>query len=151
MLSQYPANALKLSNWPYSPRPFSSKVLLPVWHQKVHYFLLRKSSASTFVNSVGIAKFHPTAGSNTPRLSLCACITHPKPNMCGFPLKCTMNEGFIIMSAQNRACTAASIWLVTCNSSKTSQFDSNHRPEPQACQVGLGRGTQDGLFSLKVI
>lgn len=139
MLSQYPANALKLSNWPYSPRPFSSKVLLPVWHQKVHYFLL------------GIAKFHPTAGSNTPRLSLCACITHPKPNMCGFPLKCTMNEGFIIMSAQNRARTAASIWLVTCNSSKTSQFDSNHRPEPQACQVGLGRGTQDGLFSLKVL
>lgn len=145
MPSQYPATALKLSNWPYSPRPFSSKVLLPVWHQKVHYFLLTKSSASTFVNSVSIAKFHPKAGSNTPRLSLCACITHPKPNMCGFPLKCRVNEGFIIMSAQNRARTAASIWLVTCNSSKTSQF------EPQACQVGLGRGTQDGLFSFKMI
>lgn len=144
MLSQYPANALKLSDWPYSPRPFSSKVLLPVWNQKVHYFLLRKSSASTFVNSVGIAKFHPTAGSNTPRLSLCACITHPKPNMCGFPLKCSMNE--CRMSVHNRARTAASIWLVACNPSKTSQFDSNHRPEPQACQVDLGRGNTRWSF-----
>ena len=81
---------------PYSPRPLSSEVPIPSMASESPLFSPQEVFASTFVNSVRIAKFHLTAGSSVYQIVALCIRNYPGTKHVGIP---TENEGFFITSA----------------------------------------------------